>query len=394
MQAIHHALVLNLHQPAGNLQELLIHEPWQTHEILYALDRMPRSLWGYEGLARVHLSVSGTLLEALSDPRFQQEVYGVVDCGSLLWHLQNLDLFRILGTGYYHPVLPLTPEVDRDEHLRRWQGIAAHLFWRDDFQGFWPPELGFSMDLIPLLRRFGYRYVIVDSDHVEPLQSMSWQDLRYRPHRACYGDDCITVIVRDRDLSNAQESGMSLDWFVRELQARTRACDFVPLVTTATDGENGGWFRNREPEANFWGIYRSLLDGVRADTHNIRPIFIEDYLDRYGTFGDVTVNTGAWNTGWHHGHGFLQWTGSQVQRDGLARVAQVSQAVHDLRDRAAALQPPDPECDRLLEAALWHVLRAETSCNFFWGEAWVERAHNDLTLGLGFLEQARQYLPD
>jgi hypothetical protein len=27
---------------------------------------------------------------------------------------------------------------------------------------------------------------------------------------------------------------------------------------------------------------------------------------------------------------------------------------------------------------MWHLLRAETSCNFYWGEAWVGRAHRDL----------------
>ena len=165
----HHALVLNLHQPSGNLQDLLDHQTWEAKEILFALDRIPRSLWGHEDLARVHLSLSGTLLETLSDPSFQERVYGIVDCGTLLWHFQNQDLFEILGTGYYHPVLPLIPEADRQEHLQRWLGIAHHLLWRPRFQGFWPPEMGFSMELIPLLRAFGYRYVLVDSEHVEPV---------------------------------------------------------------------------------------------------------------------------------------------------------------------------------------------------------------------------------
>jgi 4-alpha-glucanotransferase len=135
----HHALVLNLHQPAGNLEALLEHSAWEAEEILFALDRIPRSLWSYEDVARVHLSLSGTLLETLSDREFQQRVYGTVDCGSLLWHFQNRDLFEILGTGYYHPVLPLIPEADRPEHLERWHGIARHLFWRSRFDGFWLP---------------------------------------------------------------------------------------------------------------------------------------------------------------------------------------------------------------------------------------------------------------
>jgi alpha-amylase/alpha-mannosidase (GH57 family) len=387
---INHALVLNLHQPAGNLQELLAHNPWETHEILYALDRIPRSLWGYEDVGRVHLSLSGTLLETLADPGFQSRMYGVVDCGALLWHFQNRALFSILGTGFYHPVLPLIPEADREEHLRRWQGIGRHLFWRSEYQGFWPPEMGFSMELIPLLKRLGYRYVLVDSSHVEAITPMSWQELRYRPHLARYGEDEIVVVVRDRDLSDAQESGMDLDWFAREMHERTKECDFPPLVTTATDGDNGGWFRNPQMQANFWGLYRNLLDQSRSGAGAIRPVFIDEYLDRFGAHGEVRVGTGAWNTGWHHGHGFLQWTGSQAQRDALARVGETSRVVHDARWRTGEMHSHDAELHYWLEQAMWQLLRAETSCNFFWGEAWVPRAHQDLDGSWASLDRARR----
>ena len=374
----HHALVLNLHQPPGNLQYLLEHQTWEAKEILFALDRIPRSLWGHEAVARIHLSLSGTLLETLSDPDFQRRVYGIVDCGSLLWHFQNQDLFEVLGTGYYHPVLPLIPEADRKEQLRRWLGIANHLLWRPRFQGFWPPEMGFSMELIPLLREFGYRYVMVDSEHVEPVTDMSWQELRYRPHLARYGNDEITVIVRDRELSDAQESGMEVDWFIREVAERTKWCDFPPLVTTCTDGENGGWFRNVTEGANFWGaFYLPLLDRVRSGTAGLSPTFISDYLNVYGTHGEVRVRTGAWNTGWHHGTGFTQWTGSDAQRRVIAACAQLSKEVHAARSRALEDGTGGPESEAA-EEALWRLLRAETSCNIYWGEDWVPRAEADL----------------
>ncbi len=35
------ALVLNLHQPAGNLERLLADNEWEAREILWALDRLP-----------------------------------------------------------------------------------------------------------------------------------------------------------------------------------------------------------------------------------------------------------------------------------------------------------------------------------------------------------------
>jgi 4-alpha-glucanotransferase len=386
MDAIDFGLVLNLHQPTGNLHELLDHNEWEAREILWALDRIPRSLWEHEDVARVNLSLSGTLLETLVDPGFQERAYGTVDCGSLLWHLQNTRTIEVLGGAYYHPVLPLIPAADRDEQIARWLGLGRHLFWRDGFRGFWPPELGFSMDLVPALSRHGYAWVIVDSEHVRPLTPMSWEELRYRPHYAQVGDAQIIVVVRDRELSNAQESGMEAGWFIDEVRARTQYCDFPALVTTATDGDNGGWFRNTTPDANFWGgFYSELVERLRAgQSGGIRPALISDHIDRCGAHGWVTVDSGAWNTGDHHGTGFVQWTGSQTQRDALSRVAQLSEAVRTAGDAF----PGDAHADELLEQARWRVLRSETSCNFFWGEAWVDRCHHDLDAATATLDHA------
>ena len=386
---IHHALVLNLHQPSGNLEALLKDQEWEAREILMALDRIPRALWEYEDVARVHLSFSGTLLETLSNPQFQERVYGIVKCGELLWYFQNQKIFQILGTGYYHPVLPLIPPADREEQLIRWLGIARHLLWRENFNGFWPPEMAFSMELIPLLKRLGYRYVLVDSNHVEPVTPMRWEELRYRPHLARYGNDEIVVIVRDRELSDAQESGMDTGWFMQEVHQRTRPCNFPPLVTTCTDGDNGGWFRNVSDKGNFWGVfYRPLLERVRHKETEVQPIFIDDFLNQHGVHGYVSVREGAWNTGWHHGTGFLQWTGSPGQKDALQRLSETSRMLHELRNSASGRQD-NGRAQRDLDEAFWRVLRAETSCNFFWGEAWVQRCHDDLDAAWGFMNKVK-----
>ena len=87
MGEIEFALVLSLHQPPGNLERLLDQQQSEALEILGAIDRIPRSLWAYEDLGRVHLSLSGSLLETLGNPDFQRRVDGAVDCASLLWYL-------------------------------------------------------------------------------------------------------------------------------------------------------------------------------------------------------------------------------------------------------------------------------------------------------------------
>jgi hypothetical protein len=395
MGPIFHALVLNLHQPSGNLEALLNENEWAAKEVLYALDRIPRSLWDYEDVGRVHLSLSGTLLEVLSRPDFQERVHGIVKCGDLLWHLQNQRVIQILGTGYYHPVFPLIPQADWGEQLRRWQGIARHVFWRDHFSGFWPPEMGFCMELIPELKKLGYRYVIVDSDHVEPVGSMRWEELRYRPHIARHNNEEIIVVVRDRELSYAQESGMDNGWFMSEVHERTKFCDFPPLVTTCTDGDNGGWFRNVAPKGNFWGVfYQPLLDWVRRGETEVRPTFIDDYLNQHGAHGEVRIRAGAWNTGWHDGTGFTQWTGSELQKGALNRIIEASAAFHNAQQKAGTAANGNPELAWLLSEAQWRLLRAETSCNFFWGDAWVARCHHDLDHAWEFLNRAQAIAPN
>ena len=66
--------------------------------------------------------------------RSSRQGLGTVDCGNVLWALQNPRIFEILGTGFYHPVLALIPEADRASKspLAR---DRPHVFWRSNFTG-------------------------------------------------------------------------------------------------------------------------------------------------------------------------------------------------------------------------------------------------------------------
>jgi hypothetical protein len=200
--------------------------------------------------------------------------------------------------------------------------------------------------------------------------------------------------VRDRELSDAQLSGMDAGWFIHELQERTKFCNFPPLVLTATDGDNGGWFRNTSEKGNFWYVcYRELLDRFLRGETSVHPTFIHDYLDEHGAHGEVTVRAGAWNTGWHHGADFLQWTGSKIQRDALQRIHNFSADLRSTERKANELKVETPAFANAMAQARWRLLRAETSCNLFWGEAWVHRIHEDLDAATPRLEKAKAELP-
>lgn len=98
-------------------------------------------------------------------------------------------------------------------------------------------------------------------------------------------------------------------------------------------------------------------------------------LDRFGTGAEVRLRTGAWNTEDHYGDDFTQWTGSEEQKAAHQRVRQVSDRFHACAARSAG---SGGATSASLQEAQWRLLRAETSCNFYWGTAWLGRAHADL----------------
>jgi len=126
----------------------------------------------------------------------------------------------------------------------------------------------------------------------------------------------------------------------------------------------------------------------------MRPTFISDYLNRFGAHGQVTVRRGAWNTDTHHGWDFHQWQGSWIQRDTMVRVHDLSREYHRVAGAAMRAHDSGPDLARIINEAHWHLLRAETSCNFYWGEAWVHKSHSDLDDVAWHLGEAKALLGD
>ncbi|MDA8172677.1 MAG: hypothetical protein M0Z48_12715 [Nitrospiraceae bacterium] len=398
MAEVYHALGLNMHQPPGNL--LALHnsdERWEARQILWCYDRSTRMLEGFEDVARPHMSFSGTLLKQLEDPAVRQTFADLVDVEGFLERFRLSRCIEFLGTGLYHPVYPLIPPEDWEAHTAWWKGLGRHLLGREWLPGFWAPEMGFCKEMIPTLKRHGYRYVIVDSIYMKPRRQMRWEEQRYRPYIARYGGEEIYVVPRDRELSNAQESGLDPGWFQHEVYERTKNCDFPALVTTWTDGENGGWFRTVNVESGFWGyFYHPLMERFRAGTLGFIPVHISEYLKRFPPTEEVDVYPGAWNTGHHWGGDFTQWTGSLLQKRGFEEVRKASAYYHKVKrafdERGHQANNPE-EARHLIFRAYDCILEAETSCNFFWGSRWVHRSFDGLEEAYRLLDAAAGLLP-
>jgi glycosidase len=275
-----HALGLHMHQPPGNLRLLLEVNPWEAEEILRCYERAVRYAERYRDVARLHVSFSGVLLEQFLDPDIVDRYRHIVDIPEMLERYRAADNIELLGLGYYHPIFPLIPRADWPEQLERGRAIVERVFGRSP-RGFWPPELAFSMEMIPALVQAGYEYVIVDGVHVRPVDGVN--DI-FRPYVACHDGACITIVPRDHDVSNAQGHGLNPRWLRDELSWRSTVSprpDEARLVTTWSDGENGGWFRQTHEPSGFFGhFFAPYMEQCRDGDYPITPVLLGDYLDR------------------------------------------------------------------------------------------------------------------
>jgi hypothetical protein len=359
-----------MHQPPGNLRLLLDENEWEAQQIIRCYERVPRYARLYSDRAKIHVGFSGILLEQLLSREIVDRYRAFVDIPAVLDAYKNSPNIEILGMGYYHPLFPLIPQEDWKDQLEMGRSILGEVFGREP-TGFWPPEMAFDMKMIPALAEAGYEYVVVDNVHVQAPDGCPVD--KYRPHLACEGGAEIAVIPRDRDLSNAQESGLDAEWFIDRVTNAVRddSRGAPALVTTWSDGENGGWFRQMAEEAGFFGhFFAPFMERVASGTSPVAPSLISDFLKVNPPESEVVVRTGAWNVADTSGYDFSHWDGSPAQREAIEKVFEVSRRYWSLRRSGV----PDEFLDKL-EEARGVILESETSCFLYWGDAWIPMLH-------------------
>jgi alpha-amylase/alpha-mannosidase (GH57 family) len=386
---VFHALGLHMHQPPDNLRLLIDSNEWEAQQIIRCYERAVRYARNFSDVARLHVGFSGILLEQLRDPGIVDRYRRFIDIPAMLQSYRDSENIELIGMGYYHPIFPLIPREDWEDQLTAGRQIMADVFGREP-RGFWPPEMAFDMEMVPALAKAGYEYVVVDGVHVKPADEGTPLDL-YRPYIARRHGAEIVVIPRDRDISNAQESGMDDGWFTTAVMnkvAPSRPSGLPRLVTTWSDGENGGWFRQTAEEAGFFGHFFSpFMKRIRSGASPIRPVLIPDFLSdslRHSRPSrEAQVQTGAWNVGSTSGYDFSQWAGTDAQRKAIERIFDVSRRYWALetehepgRERAA------------LENVRRVILESETSCFLFWGDAWIPRLYELTARAEGMLAGA------
>ncbi|MCM8773629.1 MAG: glycoside hydrolase family 57 [Candidatus Omnitrophica bacterium] len=374
MSKIYYALGLHMHQPPDNLKLLIESNEWEAQQIIKCYERAASYAHLYRDVACFHVGFSGILLRQFKDKDIIDRYRKFVDIPKMLDSYRKAKNIEIIGMGFYHPIFPLIPKEDWEEQLIRGRAIVEEIFGQKP-KGFWPSEMAFCMEMIPTLKKVGYEYVVID--HVHMFKPQGGNIDCFKPYRISYGKNEMVVIPRNRDLSNAQESGLDPHWFVNEVNhkmANYPSQEKARLVTTWSDGENGGWFRQMDEGSGFFGhFFAPLMEMVRNAHTEITPIKISDFLKKFPPQEDINVRTGAWNVGSTSGFDFSQWNGLESQKKAINELFKTSKLYWDMKKKK--LSKPE---EAKLRQARELILDAETSCYLFWGEAWLPKIYDKL----------------
>ena len=296
---IYWAQLLHFYQPPIQVPSMLKRICDESYRpLLHVFEEYPN--------ARVTINFNGVLTDMLMDCGHKDVVDG-------LRSLAENGQLEFTGTGKYHPILPLIPreEVKRQIDLnmqtnRRFFGKAYAP------QGFFPPEMCYSQDILQPIIKSGYRWIIL-SGIACPAE---WPlDIIYRV--GCDGQE-IAVFFRDDVLSNRISfRNVEAKEFIAHLEQWQGKRENI-YVVTAMDAETyghhiQGWERiflaNVYEELEPWpeptpdiqqatvlaGQHISLLTNGEAAT-KIQMVTLSELLDLFPQGQTIEPRPASWST--------------------------------------------------------------------------------------------------
>ncbi|MBN1801490.1 MAG: hypothetical protein JW891_08290 [Candidatus Lokiarchaeota archaeon] len=218
------------------------------------------------------LNINGVLMELLKE-------YGMDDTLDLLDQLVVAGKVEILGTGKFHPILPLIPKEEASRQIRMNEESNRNEFgasWMP--RGFFPPEMAISTETINLIGNLGYKWVIMSGIACPTEEKgIEW------PYNKIYSaPNGMLLYFRDDILSNkiafqkigAKEFVQALGE-IYPVKDKTKN-DKDKYIITAMDGET---FGHHIP--NYEKVFLAkTLDLVNKES-DIETIFISDLSQKF-----------------------------------------------------------------------------------------------------------------
>jgi alpha-amylase/alpha-mannosidase (GH57 family) len=300
--------------------------------------------------------------------------------------LANIGQAELTTSPYFHPVMPLLYDLafagtaspglrlpesrfsypeDVRQQLRRAVDAHQSYFGRSPM-GLWPPEGGVCQSMLSDVTELGFAWLATDENVLRRSLPGAGRDNRrhgvapeqlYRPYRVPAGDREVTVVFRDRTLSDRigfaythMDSTQAVDDFVGRLHhiAETvRSPKASHLVTVALDGENCWDYYEGNGDAFLRRLYAKL-----SEDPALRAVTVSEYLQLHPVKASLPeLAPGGWVP-----NGFETWVGQPMQN-----------AAWEVLEKARAdLARREADSGRLALKTAWDHLYASEGSDWFW----------------------------
>jgi len=387
MSKIYWANLLHFYQPPIQIPEVLrkvVDESYRP--LIEVLGQYPH--------AKVTVNINGVLTEMLYESGYQDVIDGLRD-------LALAGQLEFVGSGKYHPILPLINADEQRRQIRRNHLTNKH-FFGDAYQprGFFPPEMCFDRSFLDAVLDVGHEWVIMSGVGCPA----PWATKTIYRAKSLEGHE-VGVVFRDDVLSN-KVSFQDLDGkgFVDHLQSAYGE-DGDMYIVTAMDAETFGHHIENwdqlflgeayEAVAPYAGVVQAhpLADSTRtllatmphdeSAKDQIIPAKITDLFDLFPSGDVIEPRPSSWSTThddldagipyplWRSPGNYihkLQWQHVALCEDLVGRAHRLADTVVSKRHAEIARGLMDP---------------ALHSCQFWWAS---RRPHWDINMisrGLG-----------
>lgn len=314
---------LHLYQPANIDRAKLVEATEKSYErILRALEEYPK--------IKFTLNITGCLLV-----RWDEEL-GRTDLIKRFKKLLDRGQIELTGSAAYHALLPLVGLKESQAQIVEQEQILKKYFGRSfKPKGFFLPELAYSPEIARLIKKLGYRWLILDEISAYGKLGVLDFSKKYRDRSSG-----LDLVFRQRKISES---------FVPETVLKFSGKKGAAMVISATDAELYG-LRHLDQPASF----EKLLGAPRLEA-----LTISDYLSRLDNPKKIEPVASSWQsseTELKNGQPFALWYNetNSLQKK-LWRLAGLAQTLGQKYRR-----------DKNAWWARWHLVRGLASCAFWW----------------------------
>ncbi|TFH28832.1 MAG: hypothetical protein E4G98_04780, partial [Promethearchaeota archaeon] len=234
--------------------------------------------------AKMTFNVQGCLVDQLNG-------LDLLHVGQRLTQLMQLGRVELVGSAKYHPILPLIPtsEILRQIDLNT-KTLQKNFDGAWHPTGFFPPEMAISNDLVVIVEKLGYKWIIMDGI----AHKGEWPQ-NYVQQVAGYGDQGICTVFRDSYVSNLISfNNIDAKGFVNQLLSMFPDGDQNDYyVITAQDAETFG-HHIKYYETSFLGKVFSMLE----DEPLIQTAFISEVVEKFPKqmYPAAHITASSWST--------------------------------------------------------------------------------------------------